>query len=552
MNITEPTGAQAIPEAVVSGGESIMLSKMDHDTLGQMSEISWPKHAIRDGLIFTAGSIVYLLPFMRVLLNTDEGLLTYGATRVSQGQVFGRDFFEIVGPGTFYWVALFFKVLGGTFFAARTCLFLTSLTSALLIYALSRRICDRHQLLPCVVIAGASFGAIWPTISHHVDSNCAALLSVYFVTLWLDNSKPKFLWAAGVAAGATAWFHLPKGVLLLSALLVWALLRRHSRSTWWRNILPVVGGFSVFAGCVLLYFARQRALGDMFNATLIWPSQHYGAVNALPYAHGIVSQYWDLWAVSTTGLQWTKILASILIVPLLFIALLPLVLPLLGLADRRSFIRPEISLLWLCGCAMWYSEFHRKDICHLVFGSPLLVILAVYYLQRSRNWWRDVGLQILLVSASCLALANLALVGVAHVTQTRVGRVWLFKPDNVLAQMQQRIPVGEEILVYPSNPEYYFLTQTRNPIRFGGLMYNYNKRADFEDVVDILEQHKVKHVVWDTEFMDRNLKAIFPSATPATSAQLVVEPYLEAHYTIVWEEAGVKIMERRGDSNATK
>ncbi len=142
--------------------------------------------------------------------------------------------------------------------------------------------------------------------------------------------------------------------------------------------------------------------------------------------------------------------------------------------------------------------------------------------------------------------------GFAHATQTRVGRVWLFQADNVLTQMQQRIPVGQEILVYTSNPEYYFLTQTRNAIRFGGLMYNYNSQEEFEYVVETLDQHKIKYVVWDTEFMNRNLKVIFPSATPASSAQLVVEPYLESHYTTVWEEKGVKIMERRAAANATQ
>lgn len=46
---------------------------------------------------------------MRVVrLGTDEGSLVYGAVRIVHGQVFARDFFEVIGPGTFYWLAMFF------------------------------------------------------------------------------------------------------------------------------------------------------------------------------------------------------------------------------------------------------------------------------------------------------------------------------------------------------------------------------------------------------------------------------------------------------------
>ena len=51
-------------------------------------------------IIFTLCAGLYMIPFMRLLLQApDEGLLAYGAVRVTQGQVFARDFFEIVGPG---------------------------------------------------------------------------------------------------------------------------------------------------------------------------------------------------------------------------------------------------------------------------------------------------------------------------------------------------------------------------------------------------------------------------------------------------------------------
>jgi 4-amino-4-deoxy-L-arabinose transferase-like glycosyltransferase len=61
---------------------------------------------------------------------------------------------------------------------------------------------------------------LWPAISHHVDSNFLALLSVACAALWLDKRKDIFLFAAGALAGATTCFLQPKGVLLLLALLL--------------------------------------------------------------------------------------------------------------------------------------------------------------------------------------------------------------------------------------------------------------------------------------------------------------------------------------------
>ena len=116
--------------------------------------------------IFALCASVYLLPFMRLIQQrTDEGIFLSGAVRIVHGQVFARDFFEMMGPGTFYWLAGFFKVFGVTFFATRVLLFLSSLGTCLAIYYLTRRICDKYHFLPCVIVIGTYYGSIWPAIS---------------------------------------------------------------------------------------------------------------------------------------------------------------------------------------------------------------------------------------------------------------------------------------------------------------------------------------------------------------------------------------------------
>src|SRR5215472_13964116 len=83
---------------------------------------------------------LYLLPFMRVLLPAeDQGTMLYGAVRVMEGQLPSRDFFEVMGPGTFWWLALFLKLFGTNWFATRVSLMVTSLATATLMYVLTRR-----------------------------------------------------------------------------------------------------------------------------------------------------------------------------------------------------------------------------------------------------------------------------------------------------------------------------------------------------------------------------------------------------------------------------
>ncbi|HEX4021253.1 MAG TPA: glycosyltransferase family 39 protein [Acidobacteriaceae bacterium] len=506
-------------------------------------------------LVFAFCASLYLLPFMRLLLQgTDEGLLVSGAVRVAHGQVFARDFIEMAGPGTFYWVALFFKLFGVTFVAERLCLFISSLGTGLLMYFLARRICSRYQFLPCLLLAATYFGMLWPTISHHVDSNFFALLSVACMVVWQDRHKYGLLFAAGALAGATTCFLQPKGVLLFLALLLWLGIQNQQRSASWSSLGMVAGSYLGVIGLTLAYFWSQSALKDLIYANFLWPYRHYGAVNVVPYARGIFRDYWNHWITPVHGIHWTIGIAAVLIIPFLFVAALPVLLPIIGILNRRCTARPEILLYWLCGGALWLSEIHRKDITHLVFGSPLLLILCVFYIQKSRRKAADYALQILAISAACLAGLNLCVALTAHPMATRVGTVAVFKSDPVLTFLDTHTKPGEDIYLYPYSPMYYFLSDTMNPTRFSGMWYSYNTVSDFQEVVRVLDQRRVKYVVWDTGFDDRVLPLFFPSLKRPRVDQLIIEPYLESHYTQVESYNGVRIMERNSspDSSAAR
>ncbi len=469
--------------------------------------------------------------------------MVYGAVRVVHGQFLGRDFFEAVGPGTFYWLALFFKVFGTTFLATRICLFVSSLGTAISIYFLSRRVCRDYQLLPCILVFATYFGTLWPEISHHVDSNCFALVAVVCMVLWQDSSRTPLLIAAGALAGATTLILQPKGILLLLAILAWLWIQHRRRSTPLTALLWVGAGFVGVVAMMLGYFWSQGTLYDLIYANVIWPSHSYGPAYSVPYAFFLLD-YFKRWIVPMSGINWTVGMAAVLFIPFLFVAALPALLLCLNIKNRVRHLRPEIVLYWLAGSAIFLSEIHRKDIAHLVFGSPLLVVLCIFYLQERRNQGFSLALQTLSIASVCLAGATLILALVAAPMQTRAGRVHTPVYDPVVAAIEEHVAPGGDIFIYPYAPMYYFLSATTNPTRYSTFCFNFKVKDKFvfDEITQDLDRNKVKYVLWDRDVADKRLAGFFPGKHTDST---MFAPYLESHYRPIWEHDGILLMERR-------
>src|SRR3954451_2593710 len=98
----------------------------------------------RERLVYLLVALVasaYFYPFLRGLWRVgDEGTLVYGAQRVAEGAVPYRDFFEVMGPGTFYWLGFFFKVFGTSWLVSRAVLLITGVAMTVVVFWLARRL----------------------------------------------------------------------------------------------------------------------------------------------------------------------------------------------------------------------------------------------------------------------------------------------------------------------------------------------------------------------------------------------------------------------------
>jgi Dolichyl-phosphate-mannose-protein mannosyltransferase len=506
-------------------------------------------------LVLAFCSILYLYPFTRVFLWVgDQGTLLYGAVRVTEGQVPFRDFFEVMGPGTFYWLALFFKIFGTTCLATRIWLMLNTVLTTILVYFLTRRLRPGAEFVPAVFLLAVSF-PYCSQISHHADSNLFALLSFATMIFWLQRRQPILLFITGILAGVTTCFMQPKGFLLfLSYLLLLCLLCRKEPG-FLLSAARLLAGYTLVGLSVVLLFWAAGALSDLLYANVVWPLTNYSNLNTVPYGLGLRALYWKSWTASLSNVFSPAVAlcaASILVVPFLVIAALPLLLGLFGLLHRSVAFNRHTLPYWIVGFALWGSEIHRKDITHLIYGSPILVILCFHLYWQVRHRFSVLALQSVVLCAVALAVFNGFFVLAASTkTVTERGTVNTFGNDAALDLLHSHVKPGEELFAYPYCPLYYFLSAAKNPTRYSILMYQINTRAQFQEVVRSLEQRKVRYVLWDTEFQGERVKTSFPAYRIPRQDELIIEPYLIEHYDVVERNNAFCLLERKDTKTAS-
>jgi hypothetical protein len=218
------------------------------------------------------------------------------------------------------------------------------------------------------------------------------------------------------------------------------------------------------------------------------------------------------------------------------------------MAHRRLPFYSSALPYWIAGAALWLSEIHRKDIVHLVVGSPLLIIACLSCLAQVRHGICLYAFKVICMSSIALATFNLLVVSAARTKiASRRGTFYAAYAEPVLDFIDAHIPPGKEIFVYPYNPEYYFFSAGKNPTRFSVLMYHINTDAQFREAINSLEQHRVQYVIWGREFSRLARLEGWPAYSNPREEELIIEPYLNQKYRLLIRINGVDIMERRGD-----
>jgi 4-amino-4-deoxy-L-arabinose transferase-like glycosyltransferase len=480
-------------------------------------------------------------------MSGDEGIVLQGAQRILQGQVLYRDFFSFLTPGSYYFHAFFLKIFGSSIMAARAIILVEGALLSVVTYLISRYVCSRWSALLasiCVTLTGLPNRLV---VLHNWDSTFWAGLTLYCAVLFLVRPKRFVLFATGFFAALTCLFEQSKGAGILAGLTAATLVIMVTEKEWPVDRKSIflgafAAGFALPIVVTFVFFGIRHAVPQMLSAWL-WPLHHYTDINKTPYGFVVLtpedrlSLYAEPWPARFLTLIASGPWAIIPGLPLIAVATL------IWAAIRhwrspspktRYFILVSAAL---AGLLLSILATGRPDFMHFVFISPLSFVVIAWIvdgrLLQLSLFPRVLPMVTFALSASCLAFGLVLLtqpLNAFHVVETRRGILKSVQNDDVIKYIQDHVPAGEPIVVYPYLPLYYYLTSTFSSGRYEYLHPGFHTPEQYENFVSDLAAARPRLVLFEASFRQK-LRAGFPAATDELiAARDPVADYINAHY----------------------
>jgi 4-amino-4-deoxy-L-arabinose transferase-like glycosyltransferase len=481
-------------------------------------------------------SFAYLSLFRHVTsMEPDEGILLQGAQRILVGQVLYRDFFSFYTPGSYYFLTLLFRVFGSSIIVARSFLALAGALLSLLTYLLARRVCSRRVTLTFAVLTTLTTLPYRFLVLHNWDSTLWAYVALYSAIRVVEQGQTKWAFLLGFFVSITTLFEQSKGAglcigLLVGFALIYALKLRSLFNRW--HVYAAMLGFALPFTITIAYFVRQHAFASMI-ADWLWPLQHYSGANRVPYGY-------QNWSDETrhllfgTGSFAQRLITGFVISPCLWIPVLPLLATGIMICwvmkswRARQCDQKSAYYILVTTCIsglLAATVVARADIIHLMYLQPLNCLVLAWIcdgrdipgelLGRIRRVWNPYSVTALMLFALVPFLAALS---AKNRVNTRHGAIATRSEDTVINYVQARVPVGEQILVYPYLPLYYYATGTFSPSRFDYLQPGMHTDEQANSMIADLERQRTRVVLFESGFSQK-----IPHSWPATSVNALTQ-----------------------------
>jgi len=178
----------------------------------------------------------------------------------------------------------------------------------------------------------------------------------------------------------------------------------------------------------------------------------------------------------------------------------------------------------------------RADIIHFMYLQPLNCLVLAWLLDGSDipgRLFRSVRpLLAAYVVIALLAFGLGPLAGTAAARErlaTRRGTVTTREKDTVVEYVQERVPEGATILVYPYLPLYYYLTGTFSPGRYDYFQPGMNTRQQADEMVRQLATGRVEAVLFEANFSEKVAHS-WPGTPLTAIAEDPVADYIVRNY----------------------
>ena len=399
----------------------------------------------------------------------DEGVLLHGAERMLQGSTLYVDFFEFLPPGGFVLTAAWLKVVGISFWSARSFAILTIVGIACFTYLACRQASKNAPLSALITIGWVVMSqGIWTQVNHHwittlfsMIAAWAALTSVDFPQRW---QRPL---TAGAAAGMAAMVTPTRGALaMLAAIAVFLNIRRYA-----------VELIAYVIGCVLLpaglfaYVVWTDALDAAFDDVMRFTAERYASIQGVPFGYFADAQ--------NRPLGYLFPLAAVLALVMYVTNWRTCV------SDRLLQSCAAFSFAGLVGC------FPRPDIVHIAFGAPLACPLLAYCTTYLTQEWHTPYRYMLAAAVIGLCAPSaqsywwiLEKAVLAEFVPTPRGDVAFFgsaaKAPELLKQIAAT-PSGDAYFFYPYMPLLPFLTARAHVASYDIFMPGYTTPSQYYD-----------------------------------------------------------------------
>jgi len=493
-------------------------------------------------------TVAYLWVFRHYTsMEPDEGIVLEGAQRILRGEVLYRDFFSYFTPGSYYFLALLFKIFGSSFLVARTALVFFGGVYSTVAYLLARRVCSRTSAIFTAGIVTLTTLAYRFEVLHNWDSTLWACLAVYCAVRWLESPRWTWAFATGSLASVTCLFEQSKGaglVLGLGVGLAAVAFLDRQKSLWNRAIgsgLAVGMAWPLVA--TLTYFGVQHSLSLML-ADWFWPLQHYSQANHVPYGYlnwSDASRH--LFFGSGPLLQ--RAITMLAISPCFVVPVLPLAavgLLIYWLVQMwRNHALGTVAAHYVVVCSalsglLLSVVMGRADIIHFMYLMPLFALVLGWMMDGrdipGRLFGRIRPLFIAYVLTAFLLFSAPTLLRTLNARdqiRTRRGVVRVPSPDTVVESVQAHVAAGEKILIYPYLPLYYYLTDTASPTRYEYFQPGMHTPQQAQEMLAEISAARVPVVLFDTSFW-----AKIPTSWPGTPLSAIVRDpiadYIQSEY----------------------
>jgi 4-amino-4-deoxy-L-arabinose transferase-like glycosyltransferase len=508
--------------------------------------------------LYLAGAL-FLLSFLYLCIfrhhtdmDPDEGIVLQGAQRILAGQVPYRDFFSFYTPGSYYAVALVFRIFGSSLAVARTAVALAGALLSVVTYLLARRMCVRTIALTLAVLGTLTTLPYRFLVLHNWDSTLWACLALYCAVRVLEKPTWKWTFAVGLFASLTMLFEQSKGAGLCLGLGMGfaAICFLDGRKRWLSRaeFFALAIGFAVPIAITFAYFALQHAASIML-ADWLWPLRHYSQANRVPYGY----QNWSdetRHVLFGTGSVLERLVKVVAVSPCFWIPALPLVaLGWLGYwlvraAPGRSAGEPSTegrSAYYILVAAVYLGlvlsvVITRADIVHFMYLQPLNCLVVAWLLDGGDipgRLFRSV--RPFLAAYVVIALLAFGMAPLAATTSarerlaTRRGTVTTREKDTVVDYLQAQVPEGATVLVYPYLPLYYYLTGTFSPGRYDYFQSGMHTREQTDEMVRELASRRVDTVLFEPNFSDKVARS-WPGTPLTAIAEDPVADYIVRNY----------------------